>query len=38
MLSAYSDVMKGMHKLSEDLEELANDLVFDRGGKVAEHL
>lgn len=38
MLSAYSDVMKGMHKLSEDLEELANDLAFDRGGKVAEHL
>lgn len=38
MLSVYSDVMKGMHKLSEDLEELANDLAFDRGGKVAEHL
>jgi hypothetical protein len=38
MLSAYSDVMKGMHKLSEDLEELANDFAFDRGGKVAEHL
>jgi len=38
MLSAYSDVMKGMHKLSDDLDELANDLAFDRGGKVAEHL
>ncbi len=38
MLAAYSDVMKGMHKLSEDLDELANDLAFDRGGNVAEHL
>lgn len=38
MLSAYSDVMKGMHKLSEDLDELTNDLAFDRGGEVAEHL
>lgn len=38
MVSAYSDVMKGMHKLSEDLEEVSNDLAFNHGGKIAEHL
>lgn len=38
MVSAYSDVMKGMHKLSEDLDEVSNDLAFNHGGKIAEHL
>lgn len=38
MISAYSDVMKGMHKLGEDLDEVSNDLAFNHGGKVAEHL
>lgn len=38
MVSAYTDVMKGMHKLSEDLDEVSNDLAFNHGGKVAEHL
>lgn len=38
MMSAYSDVMKGMHKLGEDLDEVSNDLAFNHGGKVAEHL
>lgn len=38
MVSAYSDVMKGMHKLGEDLDEVSNDLAFNHGGKVAEHL
>jgi len=38
MLSAYDDVMKGMHKLDEDLTELANDLAFNHGGTAASHL
>lgn len=38
MLSAYSDVMKGMHKVDEDLDELINDLAFDHGGDAAQHL
>ncbi len=38
MLSAYSDVMKGMHKVDEDLDELVNDLAFDHGGAAAAHL
>jgi len=38
MLSAYSDVMKGMHKLDGDLDELANDLAFNHGSRAAEHL
>ncbi len=38
MVSAYSDVMKGMHKLSQDLDEVANDLAFNHGGELAEHL
>nr|WP_211089019.1 hypothetical protein [Levilactobacillus tujiorum] len=38
MVSAYNDVMKGMHKLDDDLSELANDLAFNHGGKAAEHL
>lgn len=38
MLSAYSDVMKGMHKLGQNLDEVSNDLAFNHGGKLAEHL
>jgi len=38
MLSAYADVMKGMHKLDEDLSELANDLAFNHGGAAASQL
>ncbi len=38
MLAAYEDVMKGMHKLDEDLDELANDLAFNHGSKAADHL
>ncbi|ATO56299.1 hypothetical protein [Loigolactobacillus coryniformis] len=38
MLAAYEDVMKGMHKLDEDLDELANDLAFNHGGVAAEQL
>jgi len=38
MLSAYADVMKGMHKLDEDLSELANDLAFNHGGTAASQL
>ncbi|WP_203640655.1 hypothetical protein [Levilactobacillus andaensis] len=38
MLAAYADVMKGMHKLDEDLSELANDLAFNHGGEAASHL
>lgn len=38
MLTAYSDVMKGMHKLDEDLDELANDLAFNHGSDAANHL
>lgn len=38
MLTAYEDVMKGMHKLDEDLDELANDLAFNHGGMAAGHL
>lgn len=38
MVSAYNDVMKGMHKLDSDLSELANDLAFNHGGPAASHL
>lgn len=38
MMTAYDDVMKGMHKLGEDLDELANDLAFDHGGHAAQNL
>lgn len=38
MLAAYEDVMKGMHKLDEDLNELANDLAFNHGSQAASHL
>lgn len=38
MLAAYEDVMKGMHKLDEDLDELANDLAFNHGSQAAGHL
>lgn len=38
MVSAYNDVMKGMHKLDDDLSELANDLAFNHGGAAAAHL
>lgn len=38
MLAAYEDVMKGMHKLDEDLDELANDLAFNHGSQAASHL
>lgn len=35
LLTAYDDVMKGMHKLDEDLSELANDLSFNHGSEAA---
>ncbi|GEO65712.1 hypothetical protein LSP04_01310 [Levilactobacillus spicheri] len=38
LLSAYTDVMKGMHKLDEDLDDLANDLAFNHGSDAAQHL
>nr|WP_261810394.1 hypothetical protein [Levilactobacillus humaensis] len=38
MVSAYNDVMKGMHKLDSDLSELANNLAFNHGGVAAIHL
>jgi len=38
MITAYSDVMKGMHKLDDDLGELTNDLAFNHGSAAAEHL
>ena len=38
MVTAYDDVMKGMHKLDEDLDELANDLAFQHGSEEAHHL
>lgn len=38
LLTAYDDVMKGMHKLDEDLSELANNLSFNHGSKEAELL
>ncbi|MCF7522835.1 hypothetical protein L3X07_04620 [Levilactobacillus brevis] len=38
MVAANSDVMKGMHKLDEDLDELTNSLVFDHGSVRATHL
>lgn len=38
MLTAYSDVMKGMHKLDQDLDELANDLAFNHGSGAADQL
>lgn len=38
MLTAYDDVMKGMHKLEDDLDELANDIAFNHGSQAAAHL
>lgn len=38
MVSAYDDVMNGMHKLDDDLNELANDIAFNHGGAAAKHL
>jgi len=38
MVTAYEDVMKGMHKLDEDLDELANNLAFEHGSSAAQHL
>ncbi|EIW15148.1 hypothetical protein KCA1_0076 [Lactiplantibacillus pentosus KCA1] len=38
MVAAYEDVMKGMHKLDEDLDELANNLAFEHGSDAAQHL
>ncbi|MFC6323854.1 hypothetical protein ACFP1F_08895 [Companilactobacillus baiquanensis] len=38
MISAYSDVFKGMHKLSEDLDEISNDLAFNHANEIAENL
>lgn len=38
MVTAYADVMKGMHKLDEDLDELSNNLAFNHGGQAADHL
>lgn len=38
MLVAYADVMKGMHKLDEDLDEVTNDLAFNHGSELAAHL
>ncbi|MCI1688610.1 hypothetical protein [Schleiferilactobacillus harbinensis] len=38
MISAYDDVMNGMHKLDDDLDELANDIAFNHGSAEAKHL
>lgn len=38
MLSAYEDVMKGMHKLDQDIDELASNIAFEHGGTAAAHL
>ncbi|KZT82470.1 hypothetical protein Nizo1840_1838 [Lactiplantibacillus plantarum] len=38
MVTAYEDVMKGMHKLDEDLDELANNLAFEHGSLAAQRL
>ncbi|HAJ54392.1 MAG TPA: hypothetical protein DCL56_06895, partial [Lactobacillus sp.] len=38
MLNAYDDVMKGIHKLEDDLDELANDIAFNHGSQAASHL
>lgn len=38
MRVTYNNVMKGMHKLDEDLDELANNLAFDHGSQAAEQL
>lgn len=38
MLIAYGDVMRGMHKLDEDVDELANNLAFDHGSQAAKQL
>lgn len=38
MLDAYDDVMKGIHKLEDDLDELANDIAFNHGSQEAGHL
>ena len=38
MLDAYDDVMKGIHKLEDDLDEIANDIAFNHGSQAAVHL
>lgn len=38
LLTAYTDVMKGMHKVDDDLSELAHDLAFNHGSAAAEQL
>ncbi|BDR58489.1 hypothetical protein XA3_09300 [Xylocopilactobacillus apicola] len=38
MLNTYDDVMKGMHKLDNDLDQLINDLNFNHGSKEAKQL
>lgn len=38
MIKTYDDVMKGMHKLDEDLNNLANDINFNHGSQAAKHL
>ncbi|BDR56682.1 hypothetical protein [Xylocopilactobacillus apis] len=38
MLNTYDSVMKGMHKLDADLDEIANDLNFNHGSDAAKHL
>lgn len=38
MLDAYDDVMKGIHKLEDDLDEIANDIAFNHGSQAAAHL
>ncbi|MDG3061947.1 MULTISPECIES: hypothetical protein [Lacticaseibacillus] len=38
MLDAFDDVMKGIHKLEDDLDELANDIAFNHGSQAASHL
>lgn len=38
MITAYTDVMKGMHKLDDDLSELTDELSFNHGGQAAQHL
>jgi len=38
MVTAYTDVMKGMHKLDDDLSELTNNLAFNHGSTAASHL
>ena len=38
MLSAYEDIVNGLHKLETDLHEISTDLAFDRAGDAALHL